>query len=293
MKRLHPNRCHAALAVGLLLATGVCGCRNPQMASTNPFLAPDRVPPPATRTIAPGTAQPYYPGDPLPTSQSAPAAGAPVIAKTQAEAAPANGNSPLAAAVQPLAFSNERSVSIPTDNQDLRFALPPPPAEEPKLVPQVAAAPAPASPITPAAFNQPMETPPAPAASGGPWREPQIPQSGTAVIPAQFVQPQPQPATMAPSMPAELRAVPSPGAAPTEPAPVPPPRMRFPSFSSWFSPPSTPPPGQQLIGYMVPGANGTSQFVPIEQMQQAAAGQPQPSPSVANSDGFRPRGSTR
>src|SRR5690606_26043711 len=26
----------------------------------NPFLAPDRVPPPATGTLAPGTAQPYY-----------------------------------------------------------------------------------------------------------------------------------------------------------------------------------------------------------------------------------------
>ncbi|MGI9427096.1 MAG: hypothetical protein ACR2NM_00445, partial [Bythopirellula sp.] len=35
---------------------------------TNPFLAPDRVPPPATRTLLPGTAQPYYPGDPVPNS---------------------------------------------------------------------------------------------------------------------------------------------------------------------------------------------------------------------------------
>ncbi len=52
------------------------GCRSQTTAMTNPFLAPNRVPPPATRTLLPGTAQPYYPGDPLPTS---PAIGAPPI----------------------------------------------------------------------------------------------------------------------------------------------------------------------------------------------------------------------
>ena len=41
---------------------------------TNPFTAPSRVPPPATRTLLPGTAQPYYPGDPVPNS---PAIGVP------------------------------------------------------------------------------------------------------------------------------------------------------------------------------------------------------------------------
>ncbi|NOZ38674.1 MAG: hypothetical protein GXP24_00430 [Planctomycetes bacterium] len=43
---------------------------------TNPFLAPNRVPPPATRTLLPGTAQPYYPGDPVPNS---PVIGAPPV----------------------------------------------------------------------------------------------------------------------------------------------------------------------------------------------------------------------
>jgi hypothetical protein len=42
------------------------GCRNSNAPLTNPFLTPDRVPPPSTRTLTPGTAQPYYPGDPLP-----------------------------------------------------------------------------------------------------------------------------------------------------------------------------------------------------------------------------------
>ena len=52
------------------------GCRSQSTAMTNPFLAPNRVPPPATRTLLPGTAQPYYQGDPLPTS---PAIGAPPV----------------------------------------------------------------------------------------------------------------------------------------------------------------------------------------------------------------------
>ncbi len=42
------------------------GCRTSATGVANPFLAPDRVPPPATRTQLPGTAQPYYPGDPVP-----------------------------------------------------------------------------------------------------------------------------------------------------------------------------------------------------------------------------------
>ena len=46
----------------------LAGCRTQSTAMTNPFLAPDRVPPPATRTLLPGTAQPYYPGDPVPNS---------------------------------------------------------------------------------------------------------------------------------------------------------------------------------------------------------------------------------
>lgn len=54
----------------------VSGCRSQTTAMTNPFMAPDRVPPPATRTLLPGTAQPYYPGDPVPNS---PAIGAPPV----------------------------------------------------------------------------------------------------------------------------------------------------------------------------------------------------------------------
>jgi len=52
------------------------GCRSQTTTMSNPFLAPNRVPPPATRTLLPGTAQPYYPGDPLPNS---PVIGTPPI----------------------------------------------------------------------------------------------------------------------------------------------------------------------------------------------------------------------
>ncbi len=73
----------AALIVAVLMAQ--LGCRNQTSTLTNPFLTPDRVPPPATRVLAPGTAQPYYPGDPLP---GAPVAPAPVIAAPPGTAYP-------------------------------------------------------------------------------------------------------------------------------------------------------------------------------------------------------------
>jgi hypothetical protein len=63
--------------VGALIALAVAaGCRNQSTgAFTNPFLTPDRVPPPPTRVLAPGTALPYYPGDPAPSA--APPMGVP------------------------------------------------------------------------------------------------------------------------------------------------------------------------------------------------------------------------
>ncbi len=45
------------------------GCQNQAIPLSNPFMSPDRVPPPATRTLLPGTAQPYYPGDQVPNLQ--------------------------------------------------------------------------------------------------------------------------------------------------------------------------------------------------------------------------------
>lgn len=295
MEWLPPNMRQAALALRVLVLLCLAGCSNQQMSASNPFLAPDRVPPPATRTIAPGAAAPYYPGDPIPAAQNVGPA-APLVAKTQAEAGLGASVAPSGAAVQPLEFANERTVAIPADDQKLRFALP-------------------TSPVVPTAYDQPVASQPAPAAadvptaaidngSSGPWRSPQVPNSDSSVVPAQYVQPQPtvlvaQPPQLPPppSMPVELRAVPSPSPSPVttmtsvDPT-MAPPRMRFPNLmspSTWFTP--QPAANQQLIGYMVPGPNGTMQMVSVDSIRAMSAGTAQPAASVAGADGFRPRGS--
>jgi hypothetical protein len=64
--------------------------------------------------------------------------------------------------------------------------------------------------------------------------------------------------------------------------------------TTWFTPQPAadgPPPGQQLVGYMVPGPNGAMQMVSVEQMQAMYGGAAQPAAEVASSDGFRARGS--
>jgi hypothetical protein len=58
----------------ILLALVAIGCRQQGTPLANPFLAPDRVPPPGTRAPAPGTALPYY-GSELPPAGVAPASG--------------------------------------------------------------------------------------------------------------------------------------------------------------------------------------------------------------------------
>jgi hypothetical protein len=363
MERLHPKKRRSVVAVRAAMILALAGCSNQQMSASNPFMSPDRVPPPATRTIAPGTAAPYYPGDPMPAAQNVapgmpappmvaqgPANVAPVAIPTAAVPAAMNAAAPTAP--QPLAFSNERSVSIPDDNQDLRFPLPPPPTATQGAAPQMAAAAAPVQPaqqVVPAAYTQvapqQLASQPMPAAgpmpdamandSGGPWRSPQIKSGPSDVMQAQYAQPQTQQPMMlaaqpqgtmqaAPTanvpmntVPVQLRSVPSPpNVAPTNVAPTmmqpaaapgmtvdptmsPPPRMRFPSWtepSTWFTPQpattTTPGPGQQLVGYMVPGPNGTQQMVSVEQYQAMMGGAAQPAPSVATQDGFRARGTS-
>jgi hypothetical protein len=343
MTWFHPNDCPTVwprIAQPLALALSFClvGCTNQQMSASNPFLGPDRVPPPATRTIAPGTAAPYYPGSPVPAAQIAPPA--PPIAQAPAAAGPAAvavAATPVAA-TQPNspAFTNEPTVAIPADNQALRFALPAPPvnqvAQQPTQPQPVAPVVAPASAVIPAAYNQPIQpsanqqpvpppTPMADTGSSGPWRSPQVPQSSSPVMQAQYVQPQPAqptmlaaqqpvvqpPAVAAAPMPVELRPAstvsPQVASAPSAPPSamaqtqiVPAPRMRFPSLlepSTWFTPQPDPAANQQLIGYMVPGPDGQMHMVSVEQYQASlGGGGAQQTPSVASSDGFRPRGTT-
>jgi hypothetical protein len=119
---------------------------------TNPFLTPDRVPPPSTQALAPGMAAPYYQGDPLPGAQPAaapqgampgipayPASAPSSFTPTPAAAPPASypgaipsnpgypanpvtptPNAPGYGAYSPQA--NGDAVGVPQDSQSLRFA---------------------------------------------------------------------------------------------------------------------------------------------------------------------------
>ena len=147
------------LVMCTLIVCLALGCRNQSLPLSNPFMAPDRVPPPATRTLLPGTAQPYYPGDPVPNS---PAVGIPAPVGPPA---PAQGYAPppttpttppggwntyqpsgpvssapntnwyndaqQAGAEISLGPAAGETVKVPTDNEGLRFAQTPPPQESP------------------------------------------------------------------------------------------------------------------------------------------------------------------
>jgi hypothetical protein len=339
MKRPHPNRPYAVVATALLVTVSVAGCRGQQTALSNPFLSPDRVPPPSTRFVPPGTAQPYYPGDPLPTAEYAPTPAAPADSFAASE-----DPSPEYAPARAIAASGESPIAIPGDADDLRFALPPPPdpptvaaaaAQPPMPSPTVAAAVGPSSAPPPAvvpavytAADAYQVTPSDPAmADSGPWRPPQIPQSGVVPTtvqnsPAMFFQPQaPQPvvpvaaqaslaslppppitpvgAAPLPTMPVQLRAVPSP---PLEVASSAAPRIRFADPAAPIVPPGTTP--NNSVGpaaYFAPVPGSVVQTVEISELPPGAtyapgsvlnvAAQPQTGVSVSP-DGFRPRGST-
>ncbi len=104
---------HARSMVLATLSLGMAtlvGCSKGQTTVPNPFCTADRVPPPATRAIAPGTAQPYY--------QSVPATTAPSYAP------PAGAYLPQTSSPRPAlstVASAGDAISIPTDNTALRF----------------------------------------------------------------------------------------------------------------------------------------------------------------------------
>src|SRR4051795_6040034 len=148
MKRVHPklNRVAACACIAGLFAGG---CRSTSSGVNNVFLAPDRVAPPSTRALAPGQAQPYYQGDPLPVMQSGAtppsnslltgdsAAARSSTGKTLAwnsppAAQPAGTTAPttLATSWPPTtqqtsttAYGPEPAVSVPVDTASLRFPM--------------------------------------------------------------------------------------------------------------------------------------------------------------------------
>ncbi len=138
--------------LALSLLAMLCGCRTQTASLTNPFLAPDRVPPPTTRTLVPGTAQPYYPGDSLPNSPVVvPPTAQPNYVPPGSQVVPPGGwNAPPQAGsgfqgsrgtVRPVQAENpsglivnlgEEPVRVQADEQNLRFAQ----TSNPDSVPQ-------------------------------------------------------------------------------------------------------------------------------------------------------------
>ncbi len=115
------------MAVGLL-----CGCQGNTTALRNPFATPNRVPPPATRILQPGAAQPYYPGDALPNTPAGTvfppgAIGTPLPGSVppggwntspQSNVTPIPNVFPVSAAIAP---SNGPPIQVNADQQNLRF----------------------------------------------------------------------------------------------------------------------------------------------------------------------------
>jgi hypothetical protein len=144
-----PMRYAATLSLLFTVAL-VAGCRSQSTPLTNPFLTPDRVPPPSTQVLSPGAAQPYYPGDPMPGAAplatpaypQIPAVGAPSGAFTPAPGAapPATAYpgaaypgstypaSPVTPTTPPLGGgayppqAQGEAIGVPSDDQSMRFA---------------------------------------------------------------------------------------------------------------------------------------------------------------------------
>jgi hypothetical protein len=302
MRRHHPNWRSAWLVAGVLVVVGSGGCRSQQTPLANPFMSPDRVPPPTTRTLAPGTAQPYYPGDPLPVMQSAvtPPGATTVSAITPIQSA---AGSPTTCAEQAISAACDGPVAIPDDGGGLRFALPTaapaptaPAVNQPSL--QLAGVPT-EQPVQPALYTTPAINPQMPTVSIpagaidtgqlGPWRSPQI--ASTPVSPTSSVLTAPGTFLVAgqPDMSVRLRPVPS---AEIECSPTP--RIRLPGYTSDVQQPIVVGGAVQTVQITELPGSTASGVAPAAYASPALSVASQPSYiDSASPDGFRPRGSTR
>lgn len=191
-------RCTISIFAIILLAINMTGCRTQTSTISNPFLAPDRVPPPATQTPNAGVALPYYPGDQVPSGQAigtppgtfAPQQFVPQQVTPQqfvpqqltpqpAGTVPPGGWSPTPQAlpggsasrnVLPSNIQQASNIQIQTDQQNLRFApnnftqpSSPITTTQPVLPPDPTILPTPVQPfhsngVQPAAFNAALPT---------------------------------------------------------------------------------------------------------------------------------------
>jgi hypothetical protein len=307
MNGFHPKANRAAMCA-VTAAILACGCKSTSSGVNNAFMAPDRVTPPSTRMIAPGQAQPYYQGDPLPIMQSATAlpnsnlaeAATPTSAlsstgKTLGWNAP-NGGAPVAVApataaptfatttpppfgvtATPGPVVNEAPVAVPSDADSLRFALPAP------VMPELATPLAPASTIaTPQAsirqnlgVMQATYNAPAPVPTNT-LAQPANVAGPSAASPVNTPWRSPQvPGTS--SVPAGVQTPPSQGAASQQMVqpyytPTPPVVSKNPVAVNLRAIASPPQPGDPMPRVRIPGYEV---------------------PQTANADGFRPRSAMR
>lgn len=297
MKRVHPKTICAVSGLMVAIAL-VAGCRSSSNGiAGSPFLAPDRVPPPSTRALLPGQAQPYYQGDPLPAMQSAarPPAGALAANPNDADARSSTGrtlpwaspgSSPPPATTPtpsaPIASANEASVAVPPDADPLRFPTPAPPdvANTAPLAAAKPPAPPPTQPqnlptnqpVLPVSYNQPaptlppnINTVPAPPIAPATAQAPAQPQQ----ISSPWRPPQIAPSIAAAEQPngAAPRALPAPPSMPIQPPVAVAANSMGVTLRAVASPP--PEPGDPIPRVRPPGY--------IESAQLGAA------------DGFRPR----
>jgi hypothetical protein len=303
MNGIHP-KANAAAIFALFVAMLATGCRSTSSGVNNAFLAPDRVAPPSTRALAPGQAQPYYQGDPLPVMQSAasPApnslltgnsavartatgktlawnspASTPQSGSVAAQPAPVSPWPPVTQSAAPIASAPENAVSVPADTASLRFQMQP--SVQPPPTSQVAnglSSQAPTSTTVAAAPNQGVmlasyNTPASRAA--------QVPAAVPANPNSAWRTPQYNGGTPSPSYPQQANAAPSispQSGTPTVPAyPIAQAPITLPTnpmavdLRAVTSPPQ---PGDPMPRVRVPGYD---------------------TPEMASADGFRPRASMR
>jgi hypothetical protein len=311
MRHVHPNLTFAAMIVATAISSAL-GCQNQQnRIVANPFLAPDRVPPPATRALLPGQAQPYYPGDPLPVMQSSaqPASPAVVAAPSEPEMpsatqtlawaspsgtpaatnaafaapSPAPATAPPQPTVAPAAAtlaSSEGAIAIPDDGSGLRFALP---GQQPTAEPRPFIPNAPVAIASATAPVQPQPTPQLPAPPSE--RDARQTAYTEPVITQQSAPPQSPWQT-----PAIAQTVAPPSASNLYPQPV---------AAQPIGPPLAlaAPPLMPYSGY--PVAASSTMDVRLREVQSPAMpriripGYESAAPLVGTADGFRPRTSMR
>lgn len=329
MKRFHPiPNCVATCAI-IALAVALNGCRSSSTGiAGSPFLAPDRVPPPSTRLLQPGQAQPYYQGDPLPAMQSAltPGSNQP---GTNVPPALASDPASRTASGRTLAWSQpiNNAVAPQAGGQQI---VPQPAAPQPAALPQPAMPTSPAIAATEGAVAVPQDADPLRYTPGAALRDSNTPPGAQLVaaqsngfqsvvpqanqLPTAVQQPlaPPQPiALAAPGQGVQLASYTTPAPPPTAPMyaaslqqlPPPPQQVdspwRSPQIAASRSPLALPAPAASPLAPATVSIPPNTVAATLRPVDSPALSDPIPrvrmpgyiDPQLTSADGFRPRSS--